>query len=105
MEIFVSESLFEKHELQEVFVYSEHKGLVFHLNARMFVSHWHAYFSVSSAIFLTLDVRKPIETFGRELKSVVPRLKTQKKNPIQTTEKPEGTGGAHREDSERSLTR
>jgi len=45
---------------------------------------------------LACDVRKPIETFGRELESVVPRLKTQKKNPIQTTEKPEGTGGAHR---------
>ena len=44
---------------------------------------------------LACDVRKPIETFGRKLES----LKTQKKNPIQTTEKPEGTGGAHRGDS------
>jgi len=48
---------------------------------------------------LACDVRKPIETFGRELESVVPQLKTQKKNPIQTTKKPEGTGGAHRGDN------
>ena len=33
-----------------------------------------------SVSVLACDVRKPIETFGRELESVVPRLKTQKFN-------------------------
>jgi hypothetical protein len=39
---------------------------------------------------LACDVRKPIETFGRELESVVPRLKTQKKKSDPNNRKTRG---------------